>query len=337
MKKLAIRVIGIALIGVTAAIGWLALELYHFKQTPLQVGEAEPLITVEPGSNLTRIAGELEARGVIDSALYLRLLNRWQGRQGAIHVGEYALTPGMLPLELLDNMVSGKVVQYSFTIIEGWNFRQMMAALGRHEKIKSTLQGLDDSDIMARLGYEGEHPEGRFLPDTYHFPANSSDVDFLKRAYEAMERRLAAEWQQREEGLPLKSPYEALILASIIEKETAVPAERAQIAGVFIRRLQRNMRLQTDPTVIYGMGERFDGNIRRRDLRRDTPYNTYTRKGLPPTPIAMPSGDAIHAALHPEAGSSLYFVAKGDGSHHFSDTNEEHNRAVRRYQLKKSR
>ena len=337
MKKVAIKLVGITLIVVMVMAGWLLLELHNFKQTPLVVSEAGEFIVVEPGSNLTRIGEELERRGVISSALYFRLWSRWQEASANIHIGEYALTPTMLPLELLENMVSGKVVQHSFTIVEGWSFKQLLAALSQHDKIKVTLQGVDDGEIMARLGAEGEHPEGRFLPDTYHFPANSSDIDFLKRAYKAMAVRLEQEWQQREEGLPLKTPYEALILASIIEKETAVASERAEIAGVFIRRLRLNMRLQTDPTVIYGMGEAFDGNIRRRDLRRDTPYNTYTRKGLPPTPIAMPSGDAIHAALHPKPGHTLYFVAKGDGSHYFSSTIEEHNRAVRRYQLKKSR
>ncbi len=337
MKKVAIKLVGITLIVVMVMAGWLLLELHNFKQTPLVVSEAGEFIVVEPGSNLTRIGEELERRGVISSAFYFRLWSRWQEASANIHIGEYALTPTMLPLELLENMVSGKVVQHSFTIVEGWSFKQLLAALSQHDKIKVTLQGVDDGEIMARLGAEGEHPEGRFLPDTYHFPANSSDIDFLKRAYKAMAVRLEQEWQQREEGLPLKTPYEALILASIIEKETAVASERAEIAGVFIRRLRLNMRLQTDPTVIYGMGEAFDGNIRRRDLRRDTPYNTYTRKGLPPTPIAMPSGDAIHAALHPKPGHTLYFVAKGDGSHYFSSTIEEHNRAVRRYQLKKSR
>ncbi len=337
MKKIAIRLIGAVLILGSLAIAWAGMELYRFKQTPLNVSEAGQLITVKPGSNLSRIAHELEARGVIDSALYLRLWSRWLDQATAIHAGEYELTPGMLPLALLENMVNGKVIQYSLTIIEGWSFKQLMAALSQHEKIRTTLQGLNNEEIMARLGHEGQHPEGRFLPDTYHFPAGTSDANFLKRAYEAMAQRLAAEWQQREENLPLKTPYEALILASIIEKETAVASERAEIAGVFVRRLQRNMRLQTDPTVIYGMGDAFDGNIRRRDLRRDTPYNTYTRKGLPPTPIAMPSGEAIHAALHPKPGSSLYFVAKGDGSHYFSGTIDEHNRAVRRYQLNKSR
>ena len=335
MKNILFKLLGIGLIGISLIGGWLALELYTFGQTPLRVGGQTVTIDVPSGSNFTRVANELERRGIIKSASYFKLLSRWRGGAERIHAGEYAISPGMLPMELRQRMIDGEVIQYSLTIIEGWTFRQMLQALWSHDKIDKHLQGLDDSEIMRRLGHPGEHPEGRFYPDTYRFPARTTDLDFLKRAYEAMVQALAREWSQRDEGLPLKSPYEALILASIIEKETAVPSERAEIAGVFIRRLQRGMRLQTDPTVIYGMGDRFDGNIRRKDLRRDTPYNTYTRKGLPPTPIALPSGESIHAALHPKAGSSLYFVAKGDGSHHFSATIEEHNAAVRRYQLKK--
>ncbi len=241
----------------------------------------------------------------------------------------------MTALQLLQQMVDGEVIQHTLTLVEGWSFKQVMVALRAHHAIRATLQGLTAAEIMSRLGYAGQHPEGRFFPDTYHFPKATSDIEFLRRAYSAMAERLEQEWVAREPDLPLKSAYEALILASIIEKESAVSAERAEIAGVFIRRLNKGMRLQTDPTVIYGMGEAYDGNIRRRDLRHDTPYNTYTRKGLPPTPIAMPGGEAIHAALHPASAESLYFVARGDGTHYFSATLEEHNRAVRKYQLKR--
>jgi UPF0755 protein len=210
----------------------------------------------------------------------------------------------------------------------------MMAAVTRHQALRNTLAGQSAEQVMTQLGHPGQHPEGRFYPDTYHFPRGEKDVDFLKRAYRRMERFLAREWEQRADNLPLDSPYEALILASIVERETALPEERPKIAGVFIRRLQKNMLLQTDPTVIYGMGEHYDGNIRRRDLEADTPYNTYLHPGLTPTPIAMPSGAAIRAVLHPEDGRELYFVATGDGGHHFSATLKEHNRAVRKYQLK---
>ncbi len=332
-RKITILALLVA-VAALAVAGGLAYRLSAFAERPLHLEERQTL-EVPPGSNLTRIAAELERRGIVDSALDLRLLHRWKGQGRAIHAGEYALEPGMTPLDLLDRLGAGEVIQHALTIIEGWTFRQLTGALWRHPRIEPTLKGLSDEAIMARLGHPGEHPEGRFYPDTYHFPAGTSDLEFLRRAYDAMARRLAEEWRNRAPGLPLKTPYEALILASIIEKETGRPEERAEIAGVFIRRLQKGMRLQTDPTVIYGLGEAFDGNLRRRDLRRDTPYNTYTRKGLPPTPIAMPGGESIHAALHPRPGKSLYFVARGDGSHHFSETLEEHNRAVRKYQLKK--
>jgi UPF0755 protein len=231
-------------------------------------------------------------------------------------------------------MISGKVRQYALTLVEGWNFRQVMDAVQSHPSLAHTLQGLENAAIMAQLGHPDEHPEGRFLPDTYHFPKGLSDVAFLQRAYDAMAQTLAQEWEGRAVGLPLQTPYEALILASIVEKETGLASERQAIAGVFVRRLEKRMRLQTDPTVIYGMGERYDGNIRKQDLLEDTPYNTYRRLGLPPTPIAMPGRDAIHATLHPDDSQNIYFVSRGDGSHHFSATLEEHNNAVIKYQLK---
>ena len=219
--------------------------------------------------------------------------------------------------------------------MEGWNFKQVLAAVSGHEALKHTLKGLTDGEIMARLGHPGEHPEGRFYPDTYKFPRGTTDAAFLERAYQSMSRLLAEEWGKRDPDLPLKTPYEALILASIVEKETGVADERSEIAGVFVRRLRKGMKLQTDPTVIYGMGDNFKGNIRRRDLKQDTPYNTYVHTGLPPTPISMPGSAAIRAVLHPAPGKSLYFVARGDGSHYFSKSLAEHNRAVRKFQLKK--
>jgi UPF0755 protein len=226
-------------------------------------------------------------------------------------------------------------VQHALTIIEGWTFKQLMAAVRRHQALTQTLAGVEEQEVMSRLGLEAMHPEGWFYPDTYHFPKGTTDAEFLRRAHQRMTTFLQTAWEKRDKDLPLDSPYQALILASIIEKETGVPSERSKIAGVFIRRLRKGMRLQTDPTVIYGMGERYDGNIRRRDLVTDTPYNTYVHKGLTPTPIAMPSGMAIEAALHPEDGTALYFVATGDGGHHFSNTLEAHNEAVRKYQLKR--
>jgi UPF0755 protein len=236
---------------------------------------------------------------------------------------------------LLNKIVAGEVEQFFLTIVEGWTFRQMLAAVHQHPEIDKKLAELNDEEIMRTLNLPAVHPEGQFMPDTYHFPDGTTDIQFLKRGWKAMQDYLHAQWQQRDEGLPLKSPYEALILASIVEKETGLARERPEIAGVFVRRLQKGMKLQTDPTVIYGIGPQFDGNIRRKDLRKDTPYNTYTRYGLPPTPIALPGKAAIKATLHPADGNSLYFVAKGDGSHQFSDTLDEHNRAVRRFQLGK--
>ena len=317
------------------ALAWAYQEYRSFVERPLALTEAETLYQIPPGSSLAGIAADLRHRGYLDNALYLRLLARVRGDGGRIKAGEYRLSRGLTPPGMLDLFVAGRVTQYSITIIEGWTFGQLIAEVAAHPALEQTLAGVPPDEVMGRLGYEGTHPEGRFLPDTYHFPKGTSDVSFLKRAYLAMRERLASEWENRAEALPLKTPYEALILASIIEKETGLAEERPQIAGVFTRRLERGMKLQTDPTVIYGMGDRYDGNIRRRDLREDTPYNTYVHKGLTPTPICLPGADAIHAALHPEEGTSLYFVARGDGSHHFSATLEEHNAAVRKYQLKR--
>ncbi len=325
-----------ALLGVIATLVVTAIgfHFYSFKNTPMNINE-EQVVVVKPGASLSQIAHDLAAKGIVDYPRYLSWWGRIDGTASRIHVGEYQLMPGATPQQFLQQMARGDVIQYSVTLIEGWNYRQVLQVLHENEKLKPTLAGKTEQEIAAAIGIESGHPEGWFFPDTYHFPAGMTDVEFLKRAYRAMQKRLELEWQNKAEGLPYKNAYEALIMASIIEKETGVPSERSEIAGVFVRRLEKKMRLQTDPTVIYGIGEKFDGNIRRRDLRKDTPYNTYTRHGLTPTPIAMPSGEAIHAALHPADGKSLYFVAKGDGSHYFSETIREHINAVRKYQLKK--
>jgi UPF0755 protein len=276
----------------------------------------------------------LRAAGYLDRpALYLEILARLDGSARRIRAGEYRLPAGMAPDALLALLVSGQVLQYPLTIVEGWSVRDLLSNLRNDPILLQTLEGLDGAEIMVRLGRPDMHPEGRFLPDTYHFPRGATDLAFLQRAMQAMDSVLAAEWERRAPGLPLETPEQALVLASIVEKETSLAEERARVAGVFVRRLQIGMRLQTDPTVIYGLGEGFDGNLRRRDLQADTDYNTYTRSGLPPTPIALPGRAAIHASLHPAAGDELYFVARGDGSHHFSRTLSEHNAAVRRYQL----
>ncbi|MGD8642936.1 MAG: endolytic transglycosylase MltG [Chromatiales bacterium] len=310
-----------------------ALDFARFVDAPLALGEDGLEYEVPAGASLRAVAADLGERGVLSKPLYWRVLARVQDKAHRIKSGEYRLEPGLTPTGLLDLLVAGKTIQYSLTLVEGWSFKQVMGAIAEHPELVQTLDSEPPEAIMAALGAPGMHPEGWFYPDTYLFPSGTTDLQFLRRTYETMQRRLAAEWEARSQGLPLESPYEALILASIVEKETGAPDERGLIAAVFLRRLERGMRLQTDPTVIYGMGERYQGNIRKSDLLRDTPYNTYTRKGLPPTPIAMPGGDSIHAVLHPAESEALYFVATGDGRHHFSQTYEEHRQAVIDYQL----
>ena len=331
------RIVSILFIAACLVSGYFWMEFKRFNDTPLNLPSKGTFYTLPAGASVSSLAKDLERRGYLAKPLYLRLLARIDGHAQLIKAGEYQLHAGLTPRSLLSLLVSGKVTSYSFTLIEGWNFRQLKEALLNHPALIQTIEGISDEEIIHRLGDENEHPhpEGRFLPDTYHFPKGATDLSVLKRAYNAMQIRLDEEWQQRDESLPLKTSYEALILASIIEKETGVASERREIAGVFIRRLNKGMKLQTDPTVIYGLGESFDGNIRRRDLLHNTPYNTYVHKGLPPTPICMPGIKAIQAALHPKPGNSLYFVAKGGGYHHFSATLREHNRAVSKYQLKK--
>ncbi|MDH5694433.1 MAG: endolytic transglycosylase MltG, partial [Gammaproteobacteria bacterium] len=336
----AYRIGGGVFIFILLVISVFWMQLQSFGEEKLNLG-AEPVseYLIPPGTGLIRVANDLEKKGIISSAAKLRWLARFTGNIDGIKVGEYDLSPELTVNELLANMAEGKVKQYTLTLVEGWNFNQFIEAVLSHEKIEKTLPNGDQETVMAAIGHPGEHPEGRFLPDTYHFPIGTTDVNFLKRAYQAMESALEKEWQARNTAdiLPYEDAYQALIMASIVEKETAVPEEREQIAGVFVRRIQKRMRLQTDPTVIYGMGDKYKGNIRKSDLTEDTPYNTYTRRGLPPTPIAMPGREAIRAALNPEEGDALYFVAKGDGSHHFSATNEEHIRAVQKYQIRKRR
>ena len=303
-------------------------------EQPLHLTE-EMLLEVPSGATPSGLLNRLEAEGVIDNAFWLRLYWRFNLNAPAMHSGEYRLLPELSARDMLGLWQRGEVVQYSLTLVEGWNFRQVRAALARQERLEQRLADLSDAQLMERLGMAGQNPEGRFFPDTYRYVRGMSDEDLLKQANARLERVLAEEWQQRAEGLPYREPYDALIMASMIEKETGVPEERGEIAGVFVRRLRMGMRLQTDPTVIYGMGERYNGRITRADLRTPTPYNTYTIDGMPPTPIAMVGREAIHAALNPLDGTTLYFVARGDGSHVFSNTLAEHNRAVREYQLKR--
>jgi UPF0755 protein len=332
VKDRLFKLLGVLVLLGSFIFGWAWMSYQSFADSPLQLSESAHYFNVEQGMSVGRIAASLQKQGYIDSSRMFRWMVKISGEAQRIQAGEYLLSEGMTPAQLLENMVQGKVRQFSITLIEGRSFREMMQVINADPNLKHHLKGLSDSEIMARIGHSDEHPEGRFLPETYLFPRGLSDVEFLKRAYAALNEVLQKEWQARDVGLPLKTPYEALILASIVEKETGLESERPQIAGVFIRRLEKRMRLQTDPTVIYGLGQDFDGNLRRRDLKQDSPYNSYTRRGLPPTPIAMPGADAIRAVMHPDDGNSLYFVAKGDGSHYFSTTVEEHNRAVTKYQ-----
>ena len=329
------RLIGILVLVAALTAGWYWMDYQNFLRTPLTVPAEGLVVQVERGSNLRRLARRLQQQGVLRSADLLYWHARWQELANRIRAGEYRVPPGTTPDGLLRILVSGRTVEYPLTLVEGWTFRQVRAALARDPVLEKTLEGKSDAEVMALLGHPDEHPEGRFFPDTYRFPRGTTDLDLLRRAYRRMQQVLAEEWAQRSPDIAVKTPYEALILASIVEKETGVAEERPLIAGVFTRRLERGMKLQTDPTVIYGMGERYDGNIRRRDLREDTPYNTYVHAGLPPTPICMPGREAIHAVLHPAEGRALYFVARGDGRHVFSETLKQHNAAVRKYQLKR--
>lgn len=313
--------------------GWGYFTLQSTLNQSLQIDIVDTL-EVPPGSTPSRVFSGLEQRGVIERANWVRRYWQWQMPDTVLQVGEYRLAPGMTVQQLLAVLQRGEVVQRSITLVEGWNFNQFRDVLAQAERLGQTLpRDWSNKQVMAELDLPESHPEGLFFPDTYLYTLGMSDRDILLRAYQRMQRVLEEAWEQRVEGLPIDSPYEALILASIIEKETGVPHERGEIAGVFTRRLQKGMRLQTDPTVIYGMGENWQGNIRRSDLRRATPYNTYTIDGLPPTPIAMPGKEALLAAVNPLPGKSLFFVARGDGSHVFSETLQQHNKAVRHYQI----
>ncbi len=332
------RIVGLLFILGSFLGGWLWMEWHSFNETPINTGGKELLFTVSPGESMSSVSHRLAEKGVVERAATLAWVARIEGLASQIQAGEYLIPPGSTAAQLLERLVKGDVTRYSITLVEGWTFSRMLSAIARSPELEHTLSGLGGAEIMKRLGLPEVHPEGRFFPDTYHFSRGMSDLDILRRAHRRMTAVLEQEWRQRDEGLPYKSPDEALIMASIIEKETGLAEERRDIAGVFVRRLQKGMLLQTDPTVIYGLGEGFDGNLRRGDLADSSnPYNTYRHKGLPPTPIAMPGRESIHAALHPAAGRALYFVARGDGGHHFSATLKEHNRAVRKYQLRKGR
>ncbi len=323
--------IGLVIVAVLAAAAGL-LYTSRYLDKPLPV--TEPLvIEIPPGRGLKGVAADLAERGLLAHPRLFAWYGRWMSASARIKAGEYRIEPGQTPAGLLDQFVAGQVMLHTITLIEGWTFRQAVDAIRAHPAVVVASQGMDDEEIARRLALPTPSPEGWLLPDTYHFPKGTGDLALMAIAAEAMEAALDLAWSKREPDLPLETPYEALILASIVEKETGLAEERPRISGVFVRRLERGMRLQTDPTVIYGLGPDFDGNLRKSDLNRDTPYNSYTRPGLPPTPIALPGRDALLAAVRPAEETALYFVAtgEGDGSHYFSATLEEHNRAVARY------
>lgn len=300
--------------------------------SPLPLRSDPTEFHIAPGSSLRTAARDMVQAGVGVQPWALELAARVLRVENAIKAGSYEIRAGVTALDLLAKLTRGDVTQADVVIIEGWTLRQMRERLNAHPDLAHDSAGLSDAELLRRIGVEGSHGEGLFFPDTYLFSKRASDLAVLGRAHRALMRHLEREWAERAPGLPYRTPYEALIMASIVEKETGRDADRGRIAAVFVNRLRAGMLLQTDPSVIYGLGEHFDGNLRKRDLTTDTPYNTYTRPGLPPTPIALPGLASLRAALHPEASDALYFVARGDGSSHFSRTLEEHNRAVARYQ-----
>jgi UPF0755 protein len=316
---------------VVAAVGGV---LYQFAHAPLQ-SDGAPLrsFDLKPGSSLRSIARQLVDAGLLSEPWRFEIVARLRGDAGSIKAGSYEVEPSLTPLELLDKLTRGEVAQDQITFVEGWTLRQMRQALSEHPSLRHDSQTLTEAEVLERVGATGyASGEGLFFPDTYRFNRNASDLDVLRQAREAMQKQLDRLWTSRSPDLPFKSPYEALILASIVEKETGVTSDRPLIAAVFVNRLRRGMKLQTDPTVIYGMGTTFDGNLKKADLLRDTPFNTYTREGLPPTPIAMPGMASLNATLNPPKSDALYFVARGDGTSQFSATLDDHNRAVNRYQ-----
>jgi UPF0755 protein len=328
----------ILLVLAIAVVWWFHRDYRLFSDSPLAPLPEATTMDVPIGTHLPGVLHLIEQRGIrIGNSIYWRLLARELGVAGKLHAGEYALTPGLTPAELLRKMAAGDVVQHHFTIVEGWTFKQLRLALAQDAALQQTLAAVDDKEIMMRLGAPGALAEGWFLPETYSYIKGMSDLDVLRRANDAMRKLLDTLWSGHPSDFALDSPYQMLTLASIVEKETARPEERPLIASVFLHRLRIGMRLQTDPAVIYGLGAQYDGRIHRRDLDADTPYNTYTRAGLPPTPIALPGKAALEAVMHPAATDALYFVARGDGTHEFSATLDAHNQAVARYQLHQNR
>ncbi len=313
---------------VVSVLGWAAYQ----KENSRVVVNKPHIFEIKQGSSVNQIIQNLQNQQITVHSLWFKIMGYNQQSIHKLKAGEYELKQGLTTSQLLTLLASGKSRQYSITFPEGWTFKQMLQKISETPYLQQTLTNIDNETLMARLNADYKHPEGLFFPDTYFFDKNNTDFSVLKKAYLKMQTVLQQQWDKRTTDLVITSPYQTLILASIIEKETAVANERTLISGVFSRRLQKGMRLQTDPTIIYGMGDRYKGNIRYQDLRESTPYNTYVINGLPPTPIAMPGKAAIYAALHPAKGSSIYFVSRGNGTHVFSTTLNEHNKAVNKYQ-----
>lgn len=328
LAKILLGAVALAVVGSAAA----AYYVMRWQQTPLNV-EGRAVVVLERGEAFAHFADRLQRRGIVDHPRLWTLLARLGGDARRVQAGEYEILAGDTPTVLLRRLVAGEVVTYRIKIVEGWTVMQALAAMAAHPDLDHRLDGVTVHTLMEVLGLPPGHAEGMFFPDTYQFVRGDSDADVLRRAYARMQSVLQEEWEARDAGLPYDTPYEALIAASLVEKETGREQDRPLISQVFALRLQRGMRLQTDPSVIYGVGEDFDGDLRRADLRRPNPYNTYLNRGLPPTPIALPGARSIHAALHPADGEYLYFVSRGDGSSKFSLSLDEHEEAVRRYQL----
>ncbi|MDD5319829.1 MAG: endolytic transglycosylase MltG [Methylococcales bacterium] len=329
------KIIACVLLTLIIACAWAWRDYQKALHTPVVVGNPI-VIEINKGDSFNQITDKLLVQNLDFKPVWFKVIAVSEKTFKKLKTGEYELTPGLTLPEILSLFVQGKTKQYAITFPEGWSFKEILQEVEKNPNLEHTLNNVSFAALMSRLGADIKHPEGAFFPDTYYFEKRSSDVALLKRAYEKMQLVLQQEWLHKAGGLPIKTPYEALILASIVEKETGVVAERPLIAGVFIRRLQTDMLLQTDPTVIYGMGENYQGNIGHTDLTTATPYNTYMIKGLPPTPIAMPGRDAIYAALHPDISNNLYFVARGDGTHVFSSTLKDHNLAVDSFQRKEN-
>ena len=327
-KKLAVWLL-VALLASFAAVAFLFDRAIS---VPMNVGVTGSKVVITKGSSIRTVARDLSRENMIDFSQPLAWYARLTGQANHIQAGEYWLPPGITPAGFVEMLVAGKVIQLPVTFIEGWTFQDVRGALFRQSQLQSKTSDMSEQQIMTAIGVSGVSPEGRFFPDTYLYTAGSTDIGLLKRSAARMQQFLESAWQDRDQGLPYKTAGEALVMASIVEKETGSAGERKKIAGVFVRRLKLGMRLQSDPTVIFGMGEQYSGNITRRDLKRTTAYNTYRIKGLPPTPIAIPGKASIEAALHPAEGDELYFVGKGDGSHYFSATLAEHQKAVEKYQ-----